>query len=212
MKKDEIFVITINREVGSGGRTVGRKLAEKLNVKYYDKALVRGLTEKYGLTVEEIERLKAGKEKTSWWEEFNRFYHSFTGSSSTTDKDDKPTTASMFETERKIYEDLAAQESCVIAGRSSFLVFRDWPNHLNVFIQASLPYRLERIQKRQGVSMKHALDIIEELDAGREAYIKKYSDKSRYDTRNYQLVITMDDITEEDAVNIIMTYIEAVMK
>ena len=68
MNKNNKFVITINRELGSGGRTVGRKLAELLGVKYYDKAIVQGLTEKYGLTAEEIERLKA-QEKPSWWSE-----------------------------------------------------------------------------------------------------------------------------------------------
>ena len=54
MNKNNHFVITINRELGSGGRTVGRKLAELLGVKYYDKAIVQGLTEKYGLTAEQI--------------------------------------------------------------------------------------------------------------------------------------------------------------
>jgi cytidylate kinase len=211
MKKNEKFVITINREVGSGGRTVGRKLAEKLNVKYYDKALVDGLTEKYGLTLDQIERLKAEK-KSSWWEDFNHLYRSFMGSSSATENEEKPTTASMFETERRIFEELASQESCVVAGRSTFLIFRDWPNHLNVFIQASIGHRLARIMNRQGVSMQHAHDIINELDEGRETYIKKYSDKSRYDTRNYQLVISMDDLSEEDAVDVILAYMKGVMK
>ena len=188
MNNNENFVITINREVGSGGRTVGRKLAEQLNMKYYDKALVKGLTEKYHLSIEEIERMKAADKSNSWWDEFNRFYHSFVGGSS---EKEEPTTAAMFETERRIYEELAMREPCVVAGRSAFLVFRDWPNHLNVFIQASLSHR---------------------LDAGREAYIKKYSDRSRYDTRNYQLVISMDNLSEEDAVNVIMAYVKGIMK
>jgi cytidylate kinase len=209
MKKNEKFVITINREVGSGGRTVGRKLSERLNVKYYDKALVEGLTKKYGLTLDEIERLKAGK--TSWWDEFNGFYHSFIGSSNNSEAADKPTTASMFETERKILESLASQESCVVAGRSAFLVFRDWPNRLNVFIQSSTAHRLERIMSKRGISMQKALDVIDEVDAGREAYIKKYSDKSRYDTRNYQLVISMDELSEDAAVDIIIAYLNGVM-
>ena len=208
MDKNKKFVITINREVGSGGRTVGRKLAERLGVKYYDKALVKGLTEKYGMTLEEIERLKAGKEKTSWWDEFNRFYRSFAGSSTS---EDTPTTASMFETERRILQELASQESCVVAGRSTFLIFRDWPNHVNVFIQASLNHRIQRIVDRQHVTTQEAIDIIDELDAGREAYIKKYSDKSRYDTRHYQLVLSMDDLSEDDAVNVILAYVEASM-
>ena len=59
MEAKEHFVITINRELGSGGRTIGRKLAELLGVKYYDKAIIQGLTDKYGLSTEEIERLKS---------------------------------------------------------------------------------------------------------------------------------------------------------
>ena len=59
MNKNEKFVITINREVGSGGRTVGRKLAERLVVRYCDKAIVDGLTQKFGLSIERIEEIKA---------------------------------------------------------------------------------------------------------------------------------------------------------
>ena len=58
MKKNEKYVITINRELGSGGRTVGRLLSQRLQVKYYDKALIEQLTQRFGLTVEEIERIK----------------------------------------------------------------------------------------------------------------------------------------------------------
>ena len=70
MNKNVKFVITINRELGSGGRTVGEKLAAKLGVPFYDKALIKALTEKYNLTVEEIERLKGRSH--SWWADFKR--------------------------------------------------------------------------------------------------------------------------------------------
>ena len=70
MNKNEKFVITINRELGSGGRTVGSILAKKLGVPFYDKALIRALEEKYNLSVEEIERMK-GKSHT-WWDDFER--------------------------------------------------------------------------------------------------------------------------------------------
>lgn len=134
MNKNEKFVITINREVGSGGRTVGRLLAERLNVKYYDKALVAGLTEKFGLTLEEIERIKA--QKKTWWNEFNNYYKTLVNSPVLPmEAEVRLTTESMFETEKAILEGLAQEESCVVAGRSSFLVFRDWPNHLSVFVQ-----------------------------------------------------------------------------
>ena len=70
MNKNEKFVITINRELGSGGRTVGEKVAAKLGVAFYDKALIKALEEKYHLTVEEIERLKGKKHK--WRADFKR--------------------------------------------------------------------------------------------------------------------------------------------
>ena len=61
MDKNQKYVITINRELGSGGRTVGRKLAEKLNVAYYDKLLINELKKKFELDTEQIEKLKSGK-------------------------------------------------------------------------------------------------------------------------------------------------------
>lgn len=203
MNKNEKFVITINRELGSGGRTIGRKLAERLGVKYYDKAVIQGLTEKYGLTVEEIERLKAQK-KQSWWSEIQEHYKSLLHSN----YQEKPSTSAMFETERRILERIASEESCVVAGRSGFLIFREWKNSLHVFIKASTEYRIERLMKKQGLTYAAALDTIDMVDEGREAYLKKYSDRSRYDTRNYDMVLSMDGMTEDDAVAVIMEYVE----
>ena len=120
--------------------------------------------------------------------------------------------ASIYETEKRILQELATQSSCVVAGRTGFMVFRQWPNHLNIFIQASMEYRVERIMKKEGVSDEEARNIIRKLDADRETYIKKYENTSRYDTRNYQLVISMDDLSEDDAVEVIMDYIDCTSK
>ena len=211
MNKNEKFVITINREVGTGGRTVGRKLAEKLGVKYCDKAVIDGLTQKFGLSPERIEEIKA--QKKSWWNDINNYYQTLVGSASMPmEVEVKLDNASMFETEKQILQNLAAHESCVVAGRTGFMVFREWPNHLNVFIQASMAYRIQRVMRRQKVSEQEARDIIAKMDATREAYIKKYEDTSRYDTRNYQLVISMDDLSEDDAAEIILDYIDRTSK
>ena len=207
MNKNEKFVITINREVGSGGRTVGRKVAEKLGVKYCDKAVIDGLTQKFGLTQERIEEIKA--QKKSWWNDINNYYHTLVNSASMPmEAEVKLDNETMFETEKHILQDLAAHESCVVAGRTGFIVFRDWPNHLNVFIQASMEHRVQRVMRRQNVDEQEARDIIAKMDATREAYIKKYEDTSRYDTRNYQLVISMDGLSEDDAAEIILAYID----
>ena len=211
MNKNEKFVITINREAGSGGRTVGRKLAEKLGVKYCDKAIVEGLTKKFGLSIERIEEIKA--QKKSWWKDINNYYNTLVNSASQPmDAQVKLDNTSIFETEKRILQELAAQSSCVVAGRTGFMVFRQWPNHLNIFIQASMEYRVKRIMNKENVSDEKARNIIAKLDADRETYIKKYEDTSRYDTRNYQLVISMDDLSEDDAVDVIMEYINRMNK
>ena len=213
MNKNEKFVITINREVGTGGRTIGRKLAEKLSVKYCDKAIVDGLTQKFGLNIQRIEEIKA--QKKSWWNEndINNYYNTLVNSTSQPmEAEVKLDNASMFETEKHILQEIATQTSCVIAGRTGFMIFREWPNHLNIFIQASMEHRVQRVMRRQNVSEKEAREIIAKLDASRETYIKKYEDTSRYDTRNYQLVISMDDLSEDDAVDVIMSYIDRTSK
>ena len=211
MNKNEKFVITINREVGSGGHTVGRKLAEKLQVKYCDKAVIEGLTKKFGLTLERIEEIKA--QKKSWWNDINNYYQTLVNSASQPmDAEVGLDNKSMFETEKRILQEIAAQTSCVVAGRTGFMVFRDWPNHLNIFSQASMEHRVQRIMRRQNVSEQEARDIIARMDSSRETYIQKYEDTSRYDTRNYQLVISTDELSEDDAVEVIMNYINCTSK
>lgn len=211
MNKNEKFVITINRELGSGGRTIGRLLSEKLGVPFYDKAVIDGLTQKFGLSPERIEEIKA--QKKSWWNDINTYYQTLVNSANMPmEAEVKLDNASMFETEQRILQELAAHSSCVVAGRTGFMVFREWPNHLNVFIQASMPHRIQRVMRRQNVSEQEARDIIAKMDTTRETYIKKYEDTSRYDTRNYQLVISMDDLSEDDAAGIIMDYIDRASK
>ena len=204
MNKNEKFVITINRELGSGGRTVGRKLAEKLDVGFYDKTLIRELTEKFNLTVEEVEKMKGNSR--SWWINFvNKI--SVTPTGQVPAKLDMPTTEEMFKVETEILKGIADTASCVVAGRSGFYVFRDEPNSMSILIQASMPFRIERVMRKQNLSEGEARKTIEKVDKMRENYVKKYTGTSRYDTRNYDLIISADGKTEDEIVDIIMEYI-----
>ena len=214
MKRNEKFVIAINRELGSGGRTVGRKLAERLHVEFYDKALIKTLEERYSLSVDEIEKLKG--QSHNWLAELKRALFASEGIAVTSnyilavpgDKPVQPTTYDMFMAEQEILKSIAEDESCVIAGRSGFYVFRDHPNHLSVLIQASMPFRIERVMRKQNMTREQAVNTIEQIDKMRENYIKEFTKTSRYDTRNYDLVITADGKTEDQIVDIIMKYIE----
>ena len=109
--------------------------------------------------------------------------------------------------EKEILQSIADEESCVIAGRSAFFVTNGLQNRLNILIQASMEHRLARVMAKRGISEKEAKKIIKEVDETREEYMKNNAHTSRYDTRNYDLVIKMDGKTEEEAVNVILAFI-----
>ena len=210
MNKNERFVITINRELGSGGRTVGRILAEKLGVPYYDKALTKPLEEKFDMSIDQIEELKGTNR--SWWESIKRVLilgEDAANSSEYYDEEKKKlvTSEAVLKAEKEILQSIANEESCVIAGRSAFFVTNGLQNRLNVLIQASMEHRVARVMAKQGLSVKEAKKVIKEVDETREEYMKNNAHTSRYDTRNYDLVIKMDGKTEEEAVNVILAYI-----
>ena len=213
MDKNQKYVITINRELGSGGRTVGRKLAEKLNIPFYDKALINELKKKFQLETDQIEKLKSGK--SDWWREFINaamymgqgmnemwYYQRMTGQDALL-----VTSSDMFKMDKEILTQVAAEESCVIAGRSGFSVFADHPNHLSILIQAPMEHRIQRIMGKQNLTHEEAEKIIKKVDDMRESYVKKYTGTSRYDTRNYDIVINMEGKTEEEAVELILQFI-----
>ena len=212
MIKTEQYVITINRELGSGGRTIGEKPAKRLHVTFYDKALIQGLKEKYSLTTEEIERLKG--QQHNWWADFKRslkIMPSFAAPNIIPSKTAIPDfliTDDIFQSETQILKGIAEDESCVIAGRSGFYVLRDHPNHLSILIQAPMEHRINHLVSKRGITPEEAEKIIKEVDKGRERYVKKYTGTSRYDTRNYDIVFNAANHTEDEIVDLIMKYIK----
>ena len=186
-------------------------MADKLGVEFYYKSVLKGLQEKFNLTAEELEQQK-GREQ-GWWATIKRQLMGSVMSSNpylptVTNEADLLDTDEVFKVETEILKGIAEEESCVIAGRSGFYIFRDHPNHLNILIQASLPHRIARVIEKQNISEEEALKVIEKVDKMRENYVNKYTKTSRYDTRNYQLVISMDDISEDDAVELICDFID----
>ena len=213
MNTSEKFVITINRELGSGGKTVAKKLAEKLGVPFYDKAHLKSVEEKEGLNDKEIERLKA--KKRTWWPDFKRIVE-LDGGFAVSIYDNLPNfavpekndTDERFRTEQEILKGIVDAESCVVAGRCSFVTFKDHPNHLNVWIQSPVECRIDRVMKKKGIATRQEAEkFIKEVDQMREDYVKRHTGASRYDTRNYDLVISMEGKTEEEAVDIILKHI-----
>ena len=212
MNLNEPFVITVSREIGSGGHTVGKILADKLKTFYFDKYLIEQLTKKFNLTTSAIEKLKG--EKKNWLVEM---LHSLAPvpSAQALDVDAKfsqefrinVTPDDIYEAETEILKELADEGSCVIAGRSGFHILKDHPNHLHVFITASDEYRVQRIMRKQCLKEASARALMKSIDEARENYIKRHTGTSRYDARNYDLVLKADAHSEEELANLILSYI-----
>ena len=212
MKLNDPFVITISREVGSGGGSVGRKLAEKLNVNYINKQLMQALEEKFNLTSGGIEHLKS--KKKNW---FTDLFEQITPAPKATIKvggytfsrefQDAVTIEDIFKAEKEILNAIADEGSCVITGRSAFFVLKDRPNKVDIFITASKEMRIQRIMAKQNLSREDATKLMETIDTGRDNYVKRFTNLSRYDMRNYDLLLDMDCLTEDQAVEKILEFI-----
>lgn len=163
------FVVTIGREFGTGGRQIAVELAKILGVEVYDKGLLRQLEERYDLTQEEIDKIK-GKKK-SWWVE-------------TISQD-------LYNDEEFIVRSLAEKESCVILGRTGFHIFRDNPNAFKVFLIADMAFRRDKVARRLNINEGSADLLINKVDEARENFTNTFSGKSRYDARNYDLVLNV---------------------
>jgi cytidylate kinase len=209
----EPFVITISREVGSGGRTIGRKLAEKLGVRFSDKELVDELQKKLNLTVSSIEELKGKKKR--WLDDFIQMVAPVPMSGMLVDGDSdyiseynlSLSVNDIFEAEKEILNGIADEGSCVIAGRLGFFVLKDRPNKVDILITASRDKRIARIMEKQNLSRQKAEEVIDSVDKARDNYVQRYTGQSRYDARNYHIVLNMDYITEDQAVAMILSYL-----
>lgn len=209
----EPFVITISREVGSGGRTIGRKLAAKLGVRFSDKDLIAALQKKLNLTADSIEELKGKKKR--WLDDFIQMVAPVPMSGMLVDGDSdyiseynlSLSVNDVFEAEREILNGIADEGSCVIAGRSGFFVLKGRPNKVDILITASREKRIARIMDKQNLSRQKAEEVIDSVDKARDNYVQRYTGQSRYDARNYHIVLNMDYITEDQAVEMILSYL-----
>ena len=189
------FVITINREAGSGGKEIAEKLGELLGVKVYGKEILASIREKYNLTEEDVEKIKATK--PGWWADFCRFYKQFGTTAAISYESFEVDSKQLYQEEEQLLKDLASQESCIIVGRTGFHIFRDNPDAMRLLIIANPECRVKRLMERQGVDEKGAREIMERADKARENYTKSFAGTSRYDARNYDMVINVSGFTTD---------------
>lgn len=186
----EKVIITISRESGSGGREIANRLGEKLNLTVYDKTILESVSEKYHLTKQEVDRIKA--KKINLWDDFSQFCRQFDVSGKNyLPENRKPTSRELYYAESEIMRNLASQGSCIILGRCGFSVFKDNPDAVKIFVHANRDVRIRRIIETKGLDENAAVEYIEEVDKARENFTKYFAGCSLYDTRNYDFALNV---------------------
>ena len=132
-------VITISRELGSGGRFIGEEVAKKLGIAYYDKNIISQIAEKSGLSPEYIQ------ENAELSPKKGLFAYAF----SSRDITGKSVEDMVYEAQRNIILELAEKEHCVIIGRNADYILKDRDDVLNVFIHGDMPEKIQRITRLQ---------------------------------------------------------------
>ena len=200
---DKNIVISIGRQFGAGGRRVGQALAKELGIAYYDKELIMEAAKEFGFApafFEENDEKSASLSGNvlQWMESFvtNGF-----GSKNYLSQD------TLFEMQSEVVRKVAEKHSCVIVGRCSDYVLRDYPNCVSVFLHSSDEDRVQRIRERSGLTAEEAIAKMRMEDKKRAAYYNFYSSKTWGETATYTLSIDVSSIGVEQTVQLIMFYL-----
>lgn len=188
-KKEDNMVITISREYGSGGRYIGKLIAEKLGIKLFDKEFIEKVAYETGLSEAYIEN---NEQKRNILESFNSGYYSGLNNSD-----------ELFIKESEIIKKLADTESCVIIGRCSDFILQDRKNVFNVFVYSDMENRIKRAIEFYGIDKTKAEKEIKRIDKLRANHYKYYTEKEWNNHANYDICINSDAIGIENAANLI---------
>ncbi len=204
----EKVVITIARQYGSGGKTIGAMLAEKLGIEYYDKDLIRMASEASGINVglfaEADEVPKGG---------LHRLFKKKTGDEPVAPGDSDFTSKdNLFQLQSKAIRDIADKESCVIIGRCADYVLRDYDRVLSVFVHAPMDFCIEQAMKKHSMSPKEMQHFIQKTDRARAEYYRYYTGREWTDARNYDLCLDSSKLGFERCVEEIIAYMNVRFK
>lgn len=199
------LVITIGRQFGSGGRELGRKIADLLNIGYYDKELLSQAASDAGLSQEFVENND---------ERFPRFISSaisFSMGFNNMSWYQHPTSISgdsIYETQAQVIRQLAATGHCVIVGRSADYVLRDHPSTLNIFVHAPAECCIDRIMARSDISDRAKADKLRQrTNRLRASYYNFYTDKHWGDAASYDLCFDTSLLSTDDIARIVAHYV-----
>ena len=192
-------IITIGRQIGSGGREIGEKLALKLGIPFYDKDLLKRAAKESGLCEEIFENFDE-KPSSSFLYSLVMDPYSLGYSNNGYDL---PLNHKVFLAAFDTIKKIADEGSCVIVGRCADYALQDYDNVLNVFVHAPLEDRIKRISAKYELSESKAKDMIYKKDKQRASYYNYYSSSKWADIKNYDLTINSSHLGIDQTVEVI---------
>ena len=200
------MVITIGREFGSGGKYLGERLAEELNLKLYDKELLAKVAEESGMDLKTLEEMDEKQEQSFWYS----FAMSLYSQDSLETQAEIPSNEKLFIEQAKIIEELAEKEDCVIIGRCSNVILKNKPNVINIFVYSSeLDFKVQRKMKYGNFETElDAIKAIERVDKERENYYNYFTKENWGDRRFYDIMLDTSKLGVENATQLIKEYIK----
>lgn len=182
------LIITIARQNGSGGREVGKILADLLRIRCYDQEILAEAANESGISLQEIEKKEERTSRT------NMFFYGI------------PAPNPVFVAQSKAIETLAANGPCVFVGRCADYVLHDRSDVINVFVKAPMEARVARSSKRNNISEKEAFARVKDKDSERALYYQRYTGIVWGTVENYDLTIDTSVIGVENAAKLIIEY------
>lgn len=192
-------IITISRQYGSGGRIVGKLLAERLNIPFYDNELITLAAEKTGLSKECF----VNAEETST----GNLLLSLTTLTPSVESFGLPLNEKIFLVQSQVIKEVAEKGSCVIVGRSADYILSDMENCINVFLQADLKDRINRAVAQYGLAEKNAEAAVIKTDKRRANYYNYFTGLKWGTAENYDLILNTSRMELEKIVDVIEKYI-----
>ncbi len=195
-------IITVSRQYGSGGREVGKRLAEKRGLAYYDKELIARAAKESGVGEEFFE--KEGEQVANPLS----FLFSYALEGSGTSQDALPLADRIFIVQAKIIKQIATEGDCVIVGRCSDYVLDQDFDSIDVFVHSDWESRITRVMRRNDLDREGAIARIKKTDKRRSTYYQHYTDRRWGDTVNYDLSLSTSKIGIDGTVDLLDRYVE----
>lgn len=190
------YVITISREFGSGGREIGKILAEQFGFHYYDSELIRLAAEKSGYTPEYVEQNEQAL-KNPVLHDFFAWY------AGPLEQKDLPKVDQLFQKESALIHELSQKNPCIIVGRLANYILKDLPTAYHVFISADATAETARVSARDNISPEAATAKIKKANHERAVHCKHFTKTDWGNVKNYDLCIKSDDFGVAETAQII---------